>query len=341
MRIGLRTIKTGIAVALSISAAPLLKIDNPFFVVISAFVAMQPTVSDSWKTGINRLLGTTLGAAIGLGFVLMAPGNPIVTGAGIMVLISIMNHLKLQDSIVMASIVFAGVFFNADGQYIDFAFRKLIDSSLGIGIALIVNFTIYPPVYHQKAFISVEKALKEILGTVTEMLEILLGEDEKNLLLLDNHLDEISRRLQQAEKMLLLQIKDEKLMSHGSMHSRKMLDTVNQGKIILQHLYPIRQILNKDMHKPVIDPVREAMFKNKVLLKELEPMILENCSKNNKLQRDFSIVLADIQETKDWFILNAKSWYFPMDDVISLMVLLYNLEEIISIYCNILQESCP
>ncbi|SHJ08250.1 Uncharacterized membrane protein YgaE, UPF0421/DUF939 family [Geosporobacter subterraneus DSM 17957] len=339
MRIGLRTIKTGIAVALAILIAPLLKIDNPFFVVISALIAMQPTVSDSWKTGMNRLLGTSLGSAIGLAFVLMSPGNPLVTGAGIIALISIMNHLKLQDSIVMASIVFAGVFFNAEGQYIDFAFRKLMDTSLGISIALVINFSIYPPVYHQKAFVSVEKALKEILGTIIEMLEILLGEHEKDLAQLDDRLKELSHRLQQSEKMLQLQIKDEKLMSYGSMHSREMLDTVNQAKVILQHLHPILQILNKDIHLRVVDPVREAMQKNKGLLKELEPMVPENCAKNNKLQRAFSFILSDIQETKNWFIFNAEHSNFPVDDVISLLVLLYNLEEIISIYCSILQES--
>ncbi|WP_236932750.1 FUSC family protein [Geosporobacter ferrireducens] len=338
MKIGLRTIKTGIAVGLSILIAPLLEIKNPFFVVISAFIAMQPTVSDSWRTGINRLLGTSLGAAVGLGFVLISSESPILTGLGTIVLISIMNHLKLQDSIVMASIVFAGVFFNAEGEYIDFAFRKLIDTSLGIGIALIINFSIYPPVYHQKAFASVEKALKEILGTIIEMLEILLDGNEKDLLLLDDHLGEISFRLQQSEKMLLLQIKDEKLMSHGSMHSREMLDTVTQAKVILQHLHPIRQILGKDIHKRVIAPVREAMMKNKFLLKELEPMVPENCLKNNKLQMAFSSILSDIQETKDWFILNAEHSNFPVDDVINLLVFLYNLEEIISIYCSILKE---
>ncbi len=339
MKIGLRIIKTGIAVALSILIAPLFKIENPFFVVISAFIAMQPTVSDSWKTGMNRLLGTSLGAAVGLGFVLMSPGNPVLTGIGTIVLISVMNYLKLQDSIVMASIVFAGVFFNADGEYVFFAFRKLIDTSLGIGIALIVNFSIYPPVYHERAFVSVEKARKEILRTIVEMLEILLGENKNDLSIIDDHLEEIASRLQQSEKMLQLQIKDEKLMSHGSMQSREMLATVNQSKVILQHLHPIRQILHKDIHKRVIAPVREAMLKNKTLLKELEPMVPQNCLKNNKLQGTFSIILSDIQETKDWFIFNAEHSNFPVDEVISLLVLLYNLEEIICIYCAILQES--
>ncbi|AOY75356.1 hypothetical protein BJL90_05245 [Clostridium formicaceticum] len=80
MKIGLRTIKTGIAVTVSLVISNMLRIESPFFAAIAAIIAMQPTVSDSWKTGVNRILGTVIGAIVGAIFVALSPGNPLLGG---------------------------------------------------------------------------------------------------------------------------------------------------------------------------------------------------------------------------------------------------------------------
>lgn len=53
MKIGPRTLKTGIAVTLSLVVANLLKIDSPDYAVIAAIIVMQPSVSDSWQKGVD------------------------------------------------------------------------------------------------------------------------------------------------------------------------------------------------------------------------------------------------------------------------------------------------
>ena len=62
--IGLRTLKTGIAVFLCLLIWP----SEPFFACLTAVICLQDTVSNSIKVGFNRGIGTMLGASSGLIF---------------------------------------------------------------------------------------------------------------------------------------------------------------------------------------------------------------------------------------------------------------------------------
>ncbi|MEW9123343.1 MAG: aromatic acid exporter family protein [Thermotaleaceae bacterium] len=338
MKIGLRTIKTGIAVTLSILISSLLGLENPFFVVIAAVIAMQPTVSDSWKIGANRLIGTVIGILIGVLFIQIPFDNAILTGLGIIALISVMNHLKLQDSIVIATIIFAGVLFNTEGEYYDFALRRLLDTFIGIGVALSINFAIYPPRYTVKAYFSIEKVLKESLGYIVNLIAFLLEEKEKNISLLDAELRNLELELDQSEKNLLLQLKDEKITFFRDFNSKKILSTTHKAKDILQHLHAIQEVLHKGIDKEIIHVIGDKLFKHKEMLKKIEPMVPDRGLKNNRLQKAFDELLSDMHHIKNWVIYQANLNQYSTDEVISLLVFLYNLEEILSVYCSILHE---
>lgn len=57
-KIGMRNIKTAIAVVISILVSKLLKTEYPFYAAIASIISMQSSVEDSFKTGRNRILGT-------------------------------------------------------------------------------------------------------------------------------------------------------------------------------------------------------------------------------------------------------------------------------------------
>ena len=63
-KIGLRTIKSGIAVFLCLALLP----SEPFFACLTAIICLQDTVYNSIHMGINRGAGTILGACFGLIF---------------------------------------------------------------------------------------------------------------------------------------------------------------------------------------------------------------------------------------------------------------------------------
>lgn len=146
--IGMRTIKTAIAVFICIIISNLINTQYPFFASIAAIITMQNSVVESFNTGKIRILGTSLGALIGLILVLILPYNPLLCAIGIIIVIYLCNLLGWKDSIVIACIVLVSIMTGLHGKnpYIYSIFR-LLEAFVGICIALLVNYIIYPPKY--------------------------------------------------------------------------------------------------------------------------------------------------------------------------------------------------
>ena len=81
-KIGLRTIKTGIAVTLSLLVSSLLKLEYPFFVAMTSIISMDKTAMNSMKMGRNRILGTFIGAIVGILFIIGFIASAYSTAGG-------------------------------------------------------------------------------------------------------------------------------------------------------------------------------------------------------------------------------------------------------------------
>ncbi|KUO75887.1 MAG: hypothetical protein APF81_09540 [Desulfosporosinus sp. BRH_c37] len=114
--IGWRIIKTGIAVALCIWIAQLLKFEYPFYSAIAAVIAMQATIEESLKTGLNRMKGTIVGAVTGYGFALVQVNSPWWTGIGLIVTMTILKFMKWDEAMSIASVVFIAISVNLTGK---------------------------------------------------------------------------------------------------------------------------------------------------------------------------------------------------------------------------------
>lgn len=143
--IGWRIIKTGIAVALCIWIAELLKFKHPFYSAIAAVLAMQATIEGSFQTGVHRMQGTIVGALTGCIFALVAVRSPWWTGLGLIVTMTVLKYLKWHKAMTIASIVFIAISVNLTGKPLDYAVNRIIDTALGIIIAYLVNRWIVPP----------------------------------------------------------------------------------------------------------------------------------------------------------------------------------------------------
>lgn len=144
-QIGLRTIKTGIAVALAVVVSNLLSLEYPFFVCMTAIISMDRTVLLSLQMGCNRVVGTLIGACLGVIFNYIGAGNPILCGVGIIVLITILNKLKLNGAIGIGGIVFSAIMVHiGDNSPILYGFHRTFDSLIGASISLIINMLILP-----------------------------------------------------------------------------------------------------------------------------------------------------------------------------------------------------
>ena len=161
--IGWRIIKTGIAVALCIWIAQLLKFEYPFYSAIAAVIAMQATIEGSLKTGVHRMKGTIVGAVTGYAFALVAVRSPWWTGLGLIVTMTILKFMKWYEAMSIASVVFIAISVNLTGKPLDYAVNRIIDTALGIIVAYLVNRWVFPPRYHKETEKSFQDARHHVI----------------------------------------------------------------------------------------------------------------------------------------------------------------------------------
>ncbi|SNS53728.1 Uncharacterized membrane protein YgaE, UPF0421/DUF939 family [Anaerovirgula multivorans] len=330
MKIGPRTIKTGLAVALTLFVSNIIGIESPFYAVIAAIIVMQPTVSDSWKTGVYRMLGTITGAVIGAIFVSISPGNPILAGLGIIAIILVMNKLHWRESISIGSVVFIGIFLNADTKYVSYSLHRLLDTSVGIIVAVAINYMIYPPTYDEKIIDETKQISKNILKYTTRSLQMLLKEKEENIDLLEEQIQEIEKELDVSEKFLELQKKEERVKFQGDVTYKEMLMAINLEKETFHHLRNMQNVLQKGINKEVVNLIKEDVFKINCALKQLHEEENELCElykHDNENPLNLNYIIQDIKKAKIALKNNENINSYPTDEVVKMLVFLYNLEE--------------
>jgi uncharacterized membrane protein YgaE (UPF0421/DUF939 family) len=145
-RIGARNIKTAIAVVLSILISKLFKMEYPFYAAIASIISMQSSVINSISAGKSRMLGTMIGALVGFLCALIDPGNLILVGAGIIIVIYLCNLLNWKDSASIACVVFCVIMLNLkESDPFLYSINRIIDTFVGIMVAVAVNYFIIPP----------------------------------------------------------------------------------------------------------------------------------------------------------------------------------------------------
>jgi uncharacterized membrane protein YgaE (UPF0421/DUF939 family) len=143
---GMRNIKTAIAVVISILISRELKMEYPFYAAIASIISMQSSVENSFKAGRNRMLGTMVGALIGYLCALISPGNIFLIGIGIVFVIYLCNLFNWKESSSIAGVVFCVIMLNLKGNSpIIYSINRIIDTFVGIIVAIIVNYFIMPP----------------------------------------------------------------------------------------------------------------------------------------------------------------------------------------------------
>jgi uncharacterized membrane protein YgaE (UPF0421/DUF939 family) len=145
-KLGMRNIKTAIAVVVSILISKGLKMEYPFYAAIASIISMQSSVKNSYKVGRNRMLGTMVGALVGYLCAIISPGNSILTGIGIICVIYACNLLNWRESTSIACVVFCAIMLNLKGgSAAIYSVNRIIDTFTGIIVAIAVNYFIMPP----------------------------------------------------------------------------------------------------------------------------------------------------------------------------------------------------
>ncbi len=143
--LGLRTLKTVIAVVLAAMLMKYVFHQSMFFACIGAVVAVEKTVSSSLRAAVIRNIGTLIGGLVGIGIASFT-GNILIISLGLIPIIYIHNAANKRESIVPAAIVyFAVAYLNTMENAWVYGLSRIFGTFVGTVVGLAVNFLIFRP----------------------------------------------------------------------------------------------------------------------------------------------------------------------------------------------------
>lgn len=165
-KIGLRIVKSAIAVYLCFTVYLLRGSGIPFYSAIAAVLCMQPELDDSKEKGKSRIIGTLLGGFAGLLMLLMEKQfypdilpehRYLIISLMVIPLIYTTLLMKQSTSAYLTCVVFMCVTIShvEDENPYMFALDRILDTLIGIGIALAVNAFHIPHRHHRDILIEV------------------------------------------------------------------------------------------------------------------------------------------------------------------------------------------
>lgn len=147
MKIGLRTLKTVLAVFISAIIIRYVFHDIPFFACIGALVAVERTMPSSIQASIIRNAGTIVGGVIGVAIAYISPSNILLVSLGLIPMIYICNTINKRESIVPGGIVYFAVsYLNVTSHdALTYGIRRILGTLLGSLVGLTINYLICKP----------------------------------------------------------------------------------------------------------------------------------------------------------------------------------------------------
>ena len=233
--VGMRTLKTGLAVTLCCILTRFM-VDNMFYCATACVVTMQDTIKTSYKMGFQRVFGTLIGGIVGFLLVLISPANPFLCGLGIMIVIKCCDHFKLS-SLVVSSVTFFSLYLGyIDSAPLVYSIQRVLDTSVGVIMGLIINYSVARPNYYDntmKEFIRIKALFKDHVKSII-------------LNVKDFQIDKIEAKIKKSEAIYSKLI-DELNYSHVDFNLELIDKSLDLCRQIYFHIKSI-ELLEKELY---------------------------------------------------------------------------------------------
>lgn len=233
-----KAIRVGIAASLCMLISNLLKLKFPFFVLLPAVMPISTFFGETIKFGINRIIGSTIGAIIGVIFATIQSQNIPLVGLGVILIIYVCNYLKWDSTTSIACLVFASIMVGVkDSSAFVYSVYRLLDTFIGIAITTIVNNYIFNP--------DMMKLLKKQSKNIQE--KLLNIANTKNFSENKNELDNIELEISEMKDKFQIYAEEFKLSPKFSLTKNKLENIIYIITIIFEQIKIINYFnMNKD-----------------------------------------------------------------------------------------------
>lgn len=173
MPFGLRTLKTAAAVIAAMIAVDFYGATTSklIFAMLGAMTAVQPTFQDSLEASISQIVGVLFGAVAGIGL-LMLPLPPLVlTGIGIILVITLYNALRIRFSPSLPCFIVVMLCISPEIVPMEYALGRIWDTAIGLFIGLLINTLVFPYDNSRQIRSTAESLDKELIRFLEDMFD--------------------------------------------------------------------------------------------------------------------------------------------------------------------------
>ena len=211
LRIGLRTVKTVIAVVLAMALVDHLGTSTSklIFAMLGAMAAVQPTFKESWESCLTQIVGVLFGAAAGVLLRLLPGSHLIAVGIGILLVITLYNTLRIPYSPSLPCFVVVMVCVTPDVQPFQYAIERIWDTAIGLAVGMAINTLVFPYDNSRRIRATAESLDKVLIGFLEELFD---GDDIlPDAAQMRKTIDAMDRELQLfANQKLILRLRRQK-----------------------------------------------------------------------------------------------------------------------------------
>ena len=254
LRIGPRTLKTALAVTLSIIVVYFYgsNTSNLIFATIGALSAMGATFKESLESCFSQIAGVIFGVIAGVLLLSLHLPSLLASGIGIIVVITFYNLLHLKISPSLACIVVVTICNLTDTTPFIYATERIWDTAIGLTIGMLINLFIFPYNNSNQIRNTIHRLDKELILYLEEMFDG--DENLPNVNRMVTSFDEIERGLKIfSDQKLLYRRKAQK----NDLSS--FLDCEEKARQLVMHL----ELLSELSFPGVLNPYnRERLERN-------------------------------------------------------------------------------
>ena len=171
--IGLRTIKTAVAVIISMIIVDFFGTtpSKLIFAMLGAMAAVQPTFQESVESCLTQIVGVLFGAMAGI-LLLALPLSPLAaTGIGIVLVITLYNALHIRFSPSLPCFIVVMLCTSSDIEPVSYAIGRFWDTAIGLSIGMLINTLVFPYDNSRKIRSTVISLDRELIHFLEDMFD--------------------------------------------------------------------------------------------------------------------------------------------------------------------------
>jgi len=146
IRIGLRTIKTAVAVMMAMAVVDSYGATTSklIFAMLGAMEAVQPNFKASVRVCLTQIVGVLLGALIGILLLRLPVSHVLAAGIGIVTVITLYNTLRIRFSPSLPCLIVVTLCTTPGIAPLTYAAGRIWDTLIGLGVGMLINTLVFP-----------------------------------------------------------------------------------------------------------------------------------------------------------------------------------------------------